>query len=93
MYFRHLLYNKSGRFRKDMLYVLHAAVSMDMMMLKTIINIFMNIHRPAQICGSTCRATASDVRNMFTNTDTMSNSYMFMKKHSWDSGLLQECIV
>jgi hypothetical protein len=39
MYFRTRLYNKSAVFRKNMIYLLHSAVSYDMLLLKKEVNI------------------------------------------------------
>ena len=79
MYFKSRLYHYSANWRKDISYLLHTAVSYDLMLLKKEIGIYMkmtksvtnNLQQPV---------TASDVIQTQQSTDACQNSYMFMKK-------------
>ena len=75
MYFKHRLYNKDGLFRKNMTYLLHAAVSVDIALLKSEIGINMRMRKS----GTNSAVTAGDVRNIQENSSLKENSYMFMK--------------
>jgi hypothetical protein len=75
MYFRNRLCNKDPRFRTDMTYLLSAAASVDVMMLKSEVSVYLRMRQPLNSSPS----TASDVRSMHENTDVSYNSYMFMK--------------
>ena len=80
MYFRARLYNTLGFWRKDMNYLLHAAVAYDTMLLKQEINIYMKMCK-----GTTSNqlqnvsVTAGDIRSSSDNPEIIQNSYMFMK--------------
>ena len=76
MYFRQRLYHKSGSFRKNMTYLLHSAVNVDLALLKSEININM---RMTKSLTEDKYITASDVKNFQHNTTLYQNSYMFMK--------------
>lgn len=76
MYFRQRLYHKSGSFRKNMTYLLHSAVNVDLALLKSEININM---RMTKSLTEDKYITASDVRNFQHNMTLCQNSYMFMK--------------
>ena len=75
MYFKHRLYNKDGLFRKNMTYLLHAAVSVDIALLKSEIGINIRMRKS----GTNSAVTAGDVRNIQENSSLKENSYMFMK--------------
>lgn len=76
MYFRQRLCHKSGIFRKNMTYLLHSAVNVDLSLLKSEININM---RMTKSINEDKYVTASDVMNLQHNTTLCQNSYMFMK--------------
>lgn len=76
MYFRQRLYHKSGIFRKNMTYLLHSAVNVDLALLKSEININMGMTKSI---NEDKYVTASDVMNLQHNTTLCQNSYMFMK--------------
>ena len=76
MYFKQRLYHKSGQFRRDMTYLLHSAVSVDMMLLKSEISIKMRIRSGRTSSGS---VTAGEIRDIENNPSLIENSYMFMK--------------
>lgn len=81
MYFKYRLYNKAAVWRKDIMYLLHAAVSYDVMLLKQEINIYMKMRKTVgSIHGQASEPlTVSDIRNAHENPDIVKNSYMFMK--------------
>lgn len=72
MYFKQRLYHRSGQFRKNMTYLLHTAVSLDLSLLKSEINIKMRMRKNAI-------TTAGQIRNIERNPSLVENSYMFMK--------------
>lgn len=51
MYFKQRLYHKSGHFRKNMTYLLHSAVSLDISLLKSEINLKMRIRKDRSNSG------------------------------------------
>jgi hypothetical protein len=65
MYFKQRLYHRHGYFRKDMTYLLHAAVNTDLMLLKSEININMRITKSTQ---NSDFVTAFDVKNLQQNS-------------------------
>ena len=80
MYFRSRLYNKLGFWRKDINYLLHAAVAYDTMLLKQEINIYMKMCKSQSNDQSgNVSMTAGDVRSYRDSPEVIQNSYMFMK--------------
>lgn len=61
MYFRQRLYHKSGSFGKNMTYLLHSAVNVDLALLKSEININM---RMTKSLTEDKYITASDVKKI-----------------------------
>ena len=78
MYFRIRLCNRHGFRRKNLTYLLHAAVSYDKLMLKKEIGIFMKMLKGNSNNDSQTLTTAKDVR-FGHNENNLHNSYMFMK--------------
>jgi hypothetical protein len=76
MYFKQRLYHKSGQFRKNMTYLLHSAVSVNMSLLKYEINVQMRIRKDRSNSGL---VTAGHIRNIENNPSLIENSYMFME--------------
>ncbi|WAR10125.1 hypothetical protein MAR_035201, partial [Mya arenaria] len=79
MYFRYRLYNHNAYWRKDITYLLHAAVSYDKLCLKQQIGICMKILKPSGHYCAFRQTTAEDVRARSNNDENTLNSYMFMK--------------
>lgn len=79
MYFRYRLYNHNAYWRKDITYLLHAAVSYDKLCLKQQIGICMKILKPSGHDCAVRQTTAEDVRARSSNDENTLNSYMFMK--------------
>ena len=80
MYFRQRLYNRHSLFRKNMTYLLHAAASYDLMLMKQEINIHMKMTKMSNNKSSTKPMTAGDIRQMADDDNCLrQNSYMFMK--------------
>ena len=76
MYFKQRLYHKTGYFRKDLTYLLHAAVSVDFALLKSEINVNMKITKGLH---NREHFTVGDLKNMNESNAVGHNSYMFMK--------------
>ena len=81
MYFRYRLFNKHGFWRKNMTYLLHAAVSYDSLLLKQQVKICMKMRKSVQNFDDIANfaTTAADVRARNENPDISQKSYMFMK--------------
>lgn len=73
MYLKNRLYNYRGNFRKNITYLLHSAVAVDLSHLKSEIRINMRIRKNART------VTAGDIRNCAYNDTLLQNSCMFMK--------------
>lgn len=68
------MYNYRGNFQKNITYLLHSAVAVDLSHLKSEIRINMRIRKnDARII------TAGDIRNCAYNDTLLQNSYIFMK--------------
>ena len=80
MYFRCRLYNRHGYWRKDILYLLHAAVSFDMLQLKHQISICLKMTHGSCYDATIAPVTAGYIRNRENSAFLLQNSYMFMKK-------------
>ena len=78
MYFRYRLYNKLSNWRKDMMYLLHAAASFDIMQLKSEIRTYLRMN-PLSQSGLSTPITAGFIRNQPQDPFILRNSYMFMK--------------
>ena len=79
LYFRYRLYNRNAYWRKDIPYLLHAAISYDKILLKKEIGVFMKMYKGNIDSGLKLRTTAADVRSRNNNPEILQNSYMFMK--------------
>ena len=75
------MYHKSGLWRKYLNYLLHAAVSYDLIQLKQEIRVYMKKQKPSVNVsnGASQTVTANDVRNLQSNPDLLQNTCMFMK--------------
>ena len=78
MYFRYRLYNKLSNWRKDMMYLPHAAASFDIMQLKSEIRTYLRMN-PLSQSGLSTPITAGFIRNQSQDPFILRNSYMFMK--------------
>ena len=79
LYFRYRLNNRHGYWRRDISYMLHAAVSYDKHLLKKDIGICMKMRKGFSDTGPGLPTTAADVRSRNTDPDILQNLYMFMK--------------
>lgn len=73
IYLKNRLYNYRGNFRKNITYLLHSALAVDLSHLKSEIRINMRIRKNART------VTAGDIRNCAYNDTLLQNSYIFMK--------------
>ena len=75
MYFRSRLYNIKPTWRRDLSYLLHAAVASDILQLKQVIGVYLKVtHGQNQM-----PLTAGYLRDKTNNDECFKNSYMFMK--------------
>ena len=78
MYFKCWLYNYRGHWRKDISYLLHAATSYDLSLLKSAISMFLRVSS-AFVPGTDTPLTAGYICTNPTDPRLIQNSYMFMK--------------
>ena len=78
MYFKCWLYNYRGHWRKDISYLLHAATSYDLSLLKSAISMFLRVYY-VFVPGTDTPLTAGYICTNPTDPRLIQNSYMFMK--------------
>ena len=79
MYFRLRLYDKRWIWRKDIMYLLHAAASYDILQLKSEIGVYLKMNCGSQIGLNNNPITAGYIRHRSHDPLFLQNTYMFMK--------------